>query len=115
MSSKKPTLTPREDRRRRALDVIMRTLNISDQEQSDRLARIEVTLKRSGVQAHRAGGVKLREDQIDAHAAALDIPALVFELAPTDVVIWLAENRSEQVFAASGWFSTTAHNGQHAA
>lgn len=101
--SKTPTLTPREDRRRRALDITLRTLNISDQDQSDRLAGIGVVLKRSGVQAHRSGRVKLREDQIDAHAEALGVPALMFDLPPAEVVQWLAENRSDLLERSCRW------------
>lgn len=97
------TLTPREDRRRRALDTIMRALDVKDAN----LALI-LGISRSAIQARRSGGVKLREDQCDEMAVALDVPVLLFDVEVTEVLKWLADNRSEQVYAASGWLCQTA-------
>lgn len=93
-------LTPREDRRRRALETIMRTLDVKD-------ASLAVTLgiSRSAIQARRNGGVRLREDQCEEMAAGLGVPYELFDMEATDVLRWLADNRAEQVFAASGWSS----------
>lgn len=82
----------------------MRSLHISDGQLAGRLG-----ISRSGVQYRRAGGVRLREDQVDEMAEAIGVPALVFELSPDEVLRWLADNRSEQVFAASGWLWPTHH------
>lgn len=92
------TLTPREDRHRRALDTLMRTLDVKDATLATMLG-----ISRSAVQARRSGGVKLRQDQCDEMAAALGVPVLLFEMDVTEVLKWLADNRREQVFAASGW------------
>lgn len=102
----KPTLTPREDRRRRALDTIMRALDVKDAHLA-----VRVGIARSAVQNRRSGGVKLREDQVEEMAQALDVPADLFELEVTDVLKWLADNRGEQVFAASGWLSQIPSEG----
>lgn len=95
-----PQLTPREDRRRRALDTIMRTLDVTD-------AGLAVSLgiSRSGVQNRRSGGVRLREDQVEDMATALDVPPDLFDMDVRDVLRWLADNRGDEVFAASGWLS----------
>lgn len=98
-----PQLTPREDTRRRALDTLMRALDVKDA----RIAPI-VGISRSAVQAWRSGGVRLREDQIEAAAVALAVPPHVFDLTPDDVLRWLADNQPERVFASSGWFRQTA-------
>lgn len=97
-----PTLTPREDRRRRALETIMRTLDVKDAVLASQLG-----ITRSAVQSRRSGGVKLREDQIDAMAEALGVPSMLFEVPADEVLRWLADNRREQVYAASGWFSAS--------
>lgn len=91
-------LTPREDRHRRALDTIMRALDVKDAHLAPKL-----DLTRSAVQARRAGGVRLREDQCEDMALALEVPYALFNMDVPDVLRWLADNRREQVFAASGW------------
>lgn len=96
-------LTQREDMRRRSLDTIMRALDVTDASLAD-----SINISRSAVQSRRRGGVKLREDQCDQMAAALGVPALLFDMDASDVLRWLADNRREQVFAASGWFSANA-------
>ncbi len=99
-------LTAREDQRRRALDTIMRALDVKD-------AHLGVALKisRSAVQNRRSGGVKLREDQVDEMADALHVPAELFGCDVPEVLRWLADNRSEQVYLASGWLVGTADRG----
>lgn len=92
------TLTPREDIRRRALETIMRTLDVKDADLAPKLQ-----ISRSAVQSRRSGGVRLREDQVEEMAEALNVPADLFGMAVPAILRWLADNRSEQVFAASGW------------
>lgn len=99
-----PNLTPREDQRRRALDTMMRALDITDAELADRLK-----LSRSAIQQRRKGGVKLREDQCDEMAFAIGVPPELFDTPMPEVLRWLADNRAEQVFAASGWFRPDAY------
>lgn len=99
-------LTPREDRRRRALDAIMRNLDITDKALGERLG-----IARSAVQQWHCKPprtTKLREDQLDALAEALDVPAWLFDEDPPEVLRWLADNRTQQVYAASGWLRQTA-------
>lgn len=81
----------------------MRTLDVTD-------ARLATALgiSRSAVQSRRNGGVKLREDQCDEMAQALGVPVDLFDTPAAAVLRWLADNRPEQVFAASGWFSRSA-------
>lgn len=97
------TLTPREDTRRRALDTIMRALDVKDAHLAPKLG-----ISRSAVQNRRSGGVRLREDQVEEMADALGVPSDLFAMEVPDIFRWLADNRSEQVFAASGWFWPTA-------
>lgn len=100
----KPHLTPREQRAYRALDTIMRGLDVPDAELAARMG----TVTRSTVQQRRHGWVKLRPEQIDDMAAALNVPSMLFGMDPPDVLRWLADNMGEQVFAASGWLWGTA-------
>lgn len=77
----------------------MRALNVKD-------AHLAVALgiSRSAVQArHSKDGVKLREDQCEEMAEALGVPAELFDLEVPEVLRWLADNRGDEVFAASGW------------
>lgn len=97
----KPHLTPREQRSYRALGTIMRGLGIAD----STLAAQMGDVTRSTIQQRRTGFVKLRQDQLEEMADALAIPVELFDMDPPAVLRWLADNRGEQVLAASGWLS----------
>ncbi len=81
----------------------MRALDVKDAHLANTLG-----LTRSAVQARRAGNVKLREDQCDEMASALGVPPLLLDVDVPEVLKWLADNRREQVYAASGWFTGSA-------
>lgn len=102
-----PQLTMREDTRRRALDTTMRALDVKDAHLAVRLG-----ISRSAAQSWRSGGVRLREDQVEAAAEALGVPVALMDLAPDDVLRWLADNRRDEVFASSGWFGGNPGGGE---
>lgn len=101
-------LSPKEDLRRRALDTVMRALDITDAEMATMIG-----MSRSAIQQRRRGGVKLREEQADEMADALGVPRDLFVATPAEVLVWLANNQRERVMAASGWFGRNP--GQRAA
>jgi transcriptional regulator with XRE-family HTH domain len=76
---------------------MMRALGVNDGDLAGRLS-----ISRSAIQQWRTGKVKLREDQRDEMALALGVPAELFDQPTDEVLRWLADNRPEQVFAASG-------------
>lgn len=78
----------------------MRALDVKDAQLAPVLG-----ISRSAVQGWRTGGVRLRADQCEQAAAALGVPFDLFEEEVDGVLRWLADNRREQVYAASGWFS----------
>jgi transcriptional regulator with XRE-family HTH domain len=96
-------LTPREDDRRRALDTIMRALDVKDAHLA-----VAVGVSRSAIQSRRSGGVRLREDQCEQMAAALGVPFDLFAMEAPEILRWLADNRREQIYSASGWLRATA-------
>lgn len=79
----------------------MRNLDINDRALAARLGRTRSAVQQWHCKPPHA--VKLREDQLDELAAALGVPASLFDQDVPEVLRWLADNRSEQVFAASGW------------
>ena len=81
----------------------MRALDVKD----GHLA-VTLAISRSAVQARRNGHVRLREDQCEDMAAALGVPYELFDMDVPNILRWLADNRREQVFAASGWLRATA-------
>ncbi len=81
----------------------MRALDVKDPHLAPTLG-----ISRSAVQARRNGKVRLREDQIEEMAVALGVPPELFDLTVDQTLRWLADNRSEQVYAASGWLHGTA-------
>lgn len=97
-------LTPHEDTQRRALDTILRTLDLTDGQHA-----VTVGLSRSTVRSHRRGEVRLRADQIAVHAEALGVPVDLFDQPATEVLVWLANNKRERVLAASGWLKQSTY------
>lgn len=104
-------LTERENRYRVALDVLMNNLGWTNPRMAKALNLSAETIRTR----RQPGGVKLRPDQVEAHAEVLGVPVEVFDMTHDEVLRWLADNRPEQVFAASGWLYPNTPSGQHAA
>lgn len=86
----KPQLSEKEQRARRVLDVAMNVLAITDDALGKRLG-----VTRQQVQSRRTGSVRMRLEDVDVYAAALEINPLVFSLGVEEAVKFIVDNYSD--------------------
>lgn len=100
---KKPELSEAEDRARRVLNLVINLTDTSDGAVAERCG-----WSRQRVEQRRKGDTRLRMGDIDVLAEALSVNPLLFSLAPTDALHFLADHHPDLVSLSSGWFGDSA-------
>jgi hypothetical protein len=88
MAKRTVTLSPAEERSRRALGIAMRLLDRDDAD----LASV-LSLSRQAAQQRRTGGARLRQQDVEDIATAWDLPVDLFRMEAEEAVGWLLDNR----------------------
>lgn len=103
-------LSTREDRSRRALNLLCNVLDFTDRAVAERM---DPPVTYQAIQQRRKGTTRIRLEDRARIAAALGVPETVFDMEPPDILRWLADNARELVISASP--CTTASDGLLAA